>query len=267
VFSTDFLAQPRIARNLYLVNPYAIYKSFFVVSDGFAETMLLKWSHSDAATIVFFGFLVALIIRIITYAGIASLVLLDATGRKGLIEGAKKYKLNIISIVLYFIVLLVFFFQVKFINSRYSALLLILSIPILTVAVYNVRLKWPKLVNVFVFLSILLMLSNVISTSTKKTHYLQAADWIKEHTNATDKIYYEDSRVAYYADRGYPSMPFVTDVLSNKNYFNSYDYLVVESDVDNEIFLKWIEDNNLIVMAENSNGKKSMFVLASKSAK
>ena len=267
VFSTDFLAQPRIAQNLYLINPYAIYDSFTLVSDGFAETMLLKWSHSDAATIVFFGFLVALIIRIITYAGIASLVLLDATGRKGLIEGAKKYKINIISIVLYFIVLLVFFFQVKFINSRYSALLLILSIPILTVAVYNVKLKWPKLANVFVFLSLLLMLSNVISTSTKKTHYLQAADWIKEHTNATDKIYYEDSRVAYYADRGYPSMPLVTDVLSNKDYFNSYDYLVVESDVDNDIFLKWIEDNNLIIMNENSNGKKSMFVLASKSVK
>lgn len=265
VLSTDFLDQPRVARNLYLVNPYAIYKSFFVVSDGFAQTMLLKWSHSDAATIVFFGFLIALIIRIISYAGIVSLILLDTTGRKGLVEGAKNYKLNFISIILYFIVLLVFFFQVKFINSRYSALLLILSVPILAVAVHNIKFKWPKLANLFVFLSLLLMLSNVISTSTKKTHYLEAAHWIQENTKVTDKIYYEDSRVAYYADRGYPNMPLVTDIIKNKNYIDIYDYFVMESDIENKTFLKWIEKNKLIIAAEQNNGKKTMFILTKRS--
>ncbi len=265
VVGTGLLDQPRVARNLDLINPYVIYDSFFLVSDGFAQTMLLKWSHSDAAVIVFFGFLVALIIRIISYAGIASLVLLDSTGRKGLIEGAKNYKLNIISIALYFLVLLVFFFQVKFINSRYSALLLILSVPILTVAVYHIKFKWPKLTNAFVFLSLVLMFANVISTSTKKTHYLEAAQWIKENTSSVDKIYYEDSRVAYYAGRGYPSMPLLTDVLEDNSHIKNYGYLVMESDVDDKAFLQWIAQNKLMVVAEKSNGKKTMFILANKS--
>ncbi len=139
VLGTDFLAQPRVAQNLYLINPYNIYKSFVFVSDSFAQAVPLKWSHSDATVIVFFGFLAALVLRIISYAGIASLILLDKNGRNGLIEGAKKYKLHLIAITLYFIVLLVFFFQVKFINSRYSALLLILSVPILAVAVHGCK--------------------------------------------------------------------------------------------------------------------------------
>lgn len=261
VLGTDFLAQPRVAQNLYLINPYNIYKSFVFVSDSFAQAALLKWSHSDATVIVFFGFLAALVLRIISYAGIASLILLDKNGRKGLIEGAKKYKLHLIAIILYFIVLLVFFFQVKFINSRYSALLLILSVPILAVAVHGCKLKWPKLANLFVFLSLLLMLSNVISTSTKKTHYLEAANWVQKNTKITDRIYYEDSRVAYYADRGYPSMPLVTEVMKNKNYIDSYDYFVIESDLKNNFFLQWMEENNLIIAAEKSNGKKTMYIL------
>lgn len=261
VLSTDFLAQPRVAQNLYLINPYNIYKSFIFVSDSFAQAVLLKWSHSDATVIVFFGFLAALVLRIISYAGIASLILLDKNGRKSLIEGAKKYKLHLIAIILYFIVLLIFFFQVKFINSRYSALLLILSVPILAVAVHGCKLKWPKLTNLFVFLSLLLMLSNVISTSTKKTHYLEAANWVQKNTKITDRIYYEDSRVAYYADRGYPSMPLVTEVMKNKNYIDSYDYFVIESDLKNNFFLQWMEENNLIIAAEKSNGKKTMYIL------
>ncbi len=231
-----FFSSAPIAQNLYLINPYNIYKSFVFVSDSFAQAVLLKWSHSDATVIVFFGFLAALVLRVISYAGIASLILLDKNGRKGLIEGAKKYKLHLIAIILYFIVLLVFFFQVKFINSRYSALLLILSVPILAVAVHGCKLKWPKLTNLFVFLSLLLMLSNVISTSTKKTHYLEAANWVQKNTKITDRIYYEDSRVAYYADRGYPSMPLITEVMKNKNYIDSYDYFVIESDLKNNFF-------------------------------
>ncbi len=261
VLSTDFLAQPRVAQNLYLINPYNIYKSFIFVSDSFAQAVLLKWSHSDATVIVFFGFLAALVLRIISYAGIASLILLDKNGRKSLIEGAKKYKLHLIAIILYFIVLLIFFFQVKFINSRYSALLLILSVPILAVAVHGCKLKWPKLTNLFVILSLLLMLSNVISTSTKKTHYLEAANWVQKNTKITDRIYYEDSRVAYYADRGYPSMPLVTEVMKNKNYIDSYDYFVIESDLKNNFFLQWMEENNLIIAAEKGNGKKTMYIL------
>lgn len=261
VLSTDFLAQPRVAQNLYLINPYNIYKSFVFVSDSFAQAVLLKWSHSDATIIVFFGFLAALVLRIISYAGIASLILLDKNGRKSLIEGAKKYKLHLIAIILYFIVLLIFFFQVKFINSRYSALLLILSVPILAVAVHGCKLKWPKLTNLFVFLSLLLMLSNVISTSTKKTHYLEAANWVQKNTKITDRIYYEDSRVAYYADRGYPSMPLVTEVMKNKNYIDSYDYFVIESDLKNNFFLQWMGENNLIIAAEKGNGKKTMYIL------
>lgn len=261
VLSTDFLAQPRVAQNLYLINPYNIYKSFVFVSDSFAQAVLLKWSHSDAAVIVFFGFLAALVLRIISYAGIASLILLDKNGRKGLIEGAKKYKLHLIAMILYFIVLLIFFFQVKFINSRYSALLLILSVPILAVAVHDCKLKWPKLANLFVFLSLLLMLSNVISISTKKTHYLEAANWVQKNTKITDRIYYEDSRVAYYADRGYPSMPLITEVMKNKNYIDSYDYFIIESDFKNNFFLQWMEENNLIIAAEKSNGKKTIYIL------
>lgn len=262
IASTDFLAQPRIAANLHLINPFSVYHSFLLVSDSFAQVALAKWSHSDATTIVFFGFLAALVIRIISYAGIASFVLLDATGRKGVVEGAKTYKLNLIAIVFYFFVLLVFFFQNRFINSRYLSMLLILAVPVLSVAIYKVKIKWPKLVNVFVVLSMIMMFANVISISTKKTHYLEAAKWIKSNTEITDRIYYDDSRVSYYADRGYPlaSTSFTEELLIDPGFLELYDYFVIELNSD-EALLSWINTNNLSVVAEKSNGKKTIFII------
>ncbi len=59
----------------------------------------------------------------------------------------------------------------------------------------------------------------------------------KKYSKITDRIYYEDSRVAYYADRGYPSMPLITEVMKNKNHIDSYDYFVIESDLKNNFFL------------------------------
>lgn len=260
--AANVFEQPRVVKVLDLINPYYIYNSFVFVSNEFARVALLKWSQSDAAVIVFFGFLAALVLRIIGYAGIVSLILLDSAGRKALMDGAKLYKLNFIAIFLYFIILLVFFFQAKFINSRYSALLLILSVPILAFAVHQIRSKWPRLINLFVFFSLLLMFSNVTSTSVQKTHYIDTAQWIKENTMATDRIYYDDSRVAYYAGRGYPDMPLVTELLKDKNKIKTYDYFVIESDSNDKVFLQWIEDNNLLVKAEKSNSEKTFFVLS-----
>lgn len=258
----NIFEQPRIARSLDLINPYHIYDSFIFVSNEFSRIVFLKWSHSDAAVIVFFGFLAALVLRIISYAGIVSFILLDAAGRKALADGARIYQFNFIAVCLYFMILFIFFFQVKFVNSRYSSLLLILSVPILAFAVHKIRSKWPRLANLFIFFSLLLMFFNVISTSVKKTHYIDAAQWIKENTIAADKIYYDDSRVAYYAGRGYPDMPLVNDFMKDKNQIKKYDYFVIESNVNDKDFLQWVDDNNLIVMAEKSNTKKTFFILS-----
>lgn len=260
-FGTGLLTQSRVANYLYLINPYAVYESFSLVSDQFAQIALLKWSHSDAGVIVFFGFLAALILRIVTYAGVASFVLLDSMGRDKLIEGAEKYKLNFIAIVLYFFILMIFFFQLKFINSRYTSMLLLLSIPIVSVAIHGIKFKWSRLINGFIVVSVLFMFANVVSTSTKKIHYFEAAQWVKDNTNATDNIYYDDSRIAYYAGRGYPNMPSSESILSAGVSGNNYDYFLIESSVGDKVLLDWIEKNNLEVLAEASNGKKVLFIL------
>jgi len=262
VFWMDLLTQPRVAKYLHLINPYAVYESFSLISDKFAQVALRKWSHSDAGVIVFFGFLAALIIRIISYAGMFSFILLDSVGRKKLIEGAKTYKLNLFAAAFYICVLFIFFFQSKFINSRYISMFLLLSIPIMSVAIHGVKDKWPKLINIFVIVSVLFMFANVITTSTKKTHYLEAAQWVKDNTEFSDKIYYDDSRVAYYAGRGYPDLPAVEEVLESKSHKENYEYFVIESDVDDKFFLDWIEKNNFKILSEKTNGKKTLYIFS-----
>ena len=265
-FSTELLSQKRIGYYLSLINPYAIYQSFLSVSDQFAQVALVKWSHSDATVIVFFGFLAALIVRIFSYAGIAGLVFLSSSGRRGLLEGVSRYKLNFIAIALYFCVLLIFFFQLKYINSRYSSMLLILSVPILAVAVSSFFKNKVFLKKVFIVFSLLFMVANVVSTSTKKTHYLEMAQWVSENVSADSHVYYEDSRISYYAGRGYPYPVLHTrnSVFKNPSIVNSYDYLIIESNGNEKILFDWADENNLEVVAETTNGKRTLFALVKK---
>lgn len=263
-FSTELLSQQRIDFYLMLINPVAIYQSFLLTSDQFAQVALAKWSHSDATVIVFFGFLAALTVRIMSYAGVAALVVLSPSGRKGLLEGISKYKLNFIAIVLYFCVLLVFFFQVKFINSRYSSMLLILSIPVLSIAVCSAINNRPLIKKIFITLSLIVLVANVVSTSTKKTHYLEMAQWISENISVDSQVYYDDARVSYYAGRGYPLLPLREELFKDSSVIGHYDYFVIESNGNDAFFVNWIDSNNLEVIADKTNGKKTIFMLAKK---
>lgn len=266
VIGTDLLGQQRIEYYLSLMNPVSIYQSFLVVSEQFAQVALVKWSHSDATVIVFFGFLAALVVRIVGYAGIAALVIVTPSGRKGLLEGISKYKLNSIAILLYFCVLLIFFFQAKFINSRYSSMLLILSVPILATAVQSVFKNRPSLRNIFILLSFVLMIANVVSTSSKKTHYLEMAQWVSDNIDYDSNVYYEDSRISYYAGRGYryPVLHTRESLFEDPDLVSSYDYLILESNGNDELFFDWVSENNLKVIADATNGKRTLFVLVKK---
>lgn len=254
------LSQERIDYYFNLVNPYKVYQTLLLKSDQFAKASLLKWSYSDAGMILFFGFLFTLIIRLLEYAGVFSLFLLSGAGRRSFLVSASNYKINSISMFFYFIVLLTFFIQVGFINSRYSSMFVWLAVPMMSITLYELNKGFPKLTKAFVIVSILFMFANVISTSVKKTHYLEAAEWIMEHTNVEDTIYYEDSRIAYYAGRGYPEMPEVNQVLEGEVERARFKYFVIEASVKDQELLSKAATLNLHLLSEKTNGKKTLYI-------
>ena len=147
----DLLNQPRIARQISLIDPTKIYTSFNQTSDILARTALVKWSYSDAPVILFFGILFALLLRLFTYAGISSLLVFSKRARSSFLNSFYRYRLLAIAALAYFSILMIFFIQHKYINSRYSSLFILLIIPFLSVMAADFFKDKKRLAYVFIF--------------------------------------------------------------------------------------------------------------------
>lgn len=249
----------RIVHQISLLNPLLIFSSFMETSDKLADVALMKWSYSDAPKILLVGIGFALLYRLITYVGIASFFLVSRKARHEAVKQFAKFRLNTISAVIYFFILYVFFIQVKFVNSRYMALLVILLIPALSVVIAKFFAEYRKWAYLFVVASALVAISNVVSFGDKKTHYLEAAEWLRNNTADDSIIYYEDARVQYYAGRGYGkhhSGDISTISDADKNL---YEYFVVEQSLKTEG--KHFLEQGFDIMSSFSSKKKTIFIL------
>ena len=257
----DLLNQPRIARQISLIDPTKIYTSFNQTSDILARTALVKWSYSDAPVILFFGILFALLLRLFTYAGISSLLVFSKRARSSFLNSFYRYRLLAIAALAYFSILMIFFIQHKYINSRYSSLFILLIIPFLSVMAADFFKDKKRLAYVFIFISIIMSLSNVISISKRNYHYLEAAEWIKKNTNKKDEIYYSDARIQYYSGRGYSKYPDIGLENINDKKFLKYKYFVIDSNLSVDELNSFIDGDFFLVIGSFDNGKKYVHIL------
>lgn len=249
----------RIQSQVSQLNPYSLYESFMRTSQQFAHEALLKWSYSDAPKMLLAGIIFVLVFRALTYAGLVSCFFVNKSFRDAFKKSLVKLGMNFSVATIYFLILFVFFVQVKFVNSRYMALLLIMLVPVFAISLHSAVGLNRKILNLFVIVSVLVGISNVVSFGDKKTHYLEAAHWIMENINPGSRIYYEDARIQYYAGRGYGiHHPAGLEGISTQDRME-YDYFVIET--DRKMGDKVVEDTRYKVIASFSSRKKTIFVL------
>lgn len=257
----DIFNQSRVYGQIALLNPISIYTEFQRTSDVLAQAAFAKWSYSDAPVVLFFGMLCALVLRLFTYVGISSLLVLSKKSRKPFLNSFYKYRLLALAALAYFTILMIFFIQEKFLNSRYSSLFILLIIPFLSVMAAEFFKDKKRLTIVAVLLSIILALANVISLSAKKYHYLAAAEWIEKNTIQTDAIYYSDARIKYYARRGYGEYPDINLEQVKDLRFLKYKYFVVETNISRDEIEAVFDSQGFLLAASFDNGSKYVYIL------
>jgi hypothetical protein len=208
------LYQPRVNYVVSLIDPRVFLARFNLMAAKFAEVALEKYSADEARQIVFFGLLLTLTTKFFALCGPLALPFLYRPAWHAVTNYWRQFRPLAWAWLLYFCILLIFFVGERFINSRYVSFLNWLAVPVLTMALIAFARRFPRLGKMVIILALLVMLNNIVSFSPKKTHYLEAATWISQHTSPADPIFYEDSRLAYYAGRGYPSMPTRTEAMS-----------------------------------------------------
>jgi hypothetical protein len=248
-------AQPRVLHFLSLLDPRNFVARFELLVGDFAHAALQKNAADEARLIILFGLPLTLLSKFLTLCGPLALPLLYRGSWPAFGDYWRKLRPLAWAWFLYFAILMLFFIQERFVNPRYVSFLNLLAVPLLSIALLRFAGHFPRLGRLLVALALLVMLHNVISFAAKKTHYLEAGAWISQHTAPSDPIYYEDSRLAYYAGRGYPFMPVTrAQAMSGEN-SPTYRYFVIVAKPDDPAVRLWLAQQKKRILGQFANRK------------
>lgn len=255
------LSQGRVEYYLRLLDPGALKAVFDAKTAALADAVFAKYMDDEAGSLLMGMILLAILLSFIKVCGPVALVFLQRDSWSAFSSYWQHYRLFACAVLIYVAVLVVFFLQEGFVNSRYVSYLNLLALPLLAFALVGFVRRFPRLGNVLAALLALQMLDNVISLGAKKTHYVEAGHWLSQHATRDSVIYYDDPRIGYYAGFGYQTMKQpLEQVLAEPQ---RYRYLLIEADGDEPWLLQWLERHDLRVLVRFANRKDDAVLVIS----
>lgn len=245
----------RVLYYVSLLDPRSVWHHFDLMANRLAESALETYSTDDARLIIFSGLSTVVLVKFVTLSGPFALPLLWPTGWPSFAAYGRRLRPFAWTCLLYFCVLMAFFAQQRFINSRYVSFLHWLAVPLLTLSTVLFVRRFARLSQALVVLALAVMLHNVLTFGAKKTHYIAASRWLSEHTQASDAIYYEDSRIAYYAGRGYPRDVKSRQQVMSGEQAEGFRYFVVQEKPDDPELAAWMTQRHKQIRAQFANRK------------
>lgn len=255
LLSAGNLPLARVTYYLQLIDPRVLLASFNSLADRFGSTLLLKYSADDAGKILFFGFLASALWMFVRLLGPFAVPLLFRDGRAAIRASLGAFRPFAWTALLYFVVLMFFFVQQQFINSRYTSFLDLLVVPFAAAALMAVCRRFPRSGKVLQGVIVLVMLANVISLSAKKTHYIEAGHWVAEHLPRDAAIYADDPRILYYAGWGYSASELTRDEAMDARHVSQFSYYLIEAKPDDLWLQQWLSSRGHKVLAQFANAK------------
>jgi 4-amino-4-deoxy-L-arabinose transferase-like glycosyltransferase len=260
LFSSGAIESSRIDYYASLINPSELAATLGASANTLSDAILAKYSHDDAATILLLGFLGLILLKALLLNGPFLIPLIVTSKMKTADSSGPTLTFITIALLIYLLILLIFFIQQNFMIDRYLAQLHILAFSLITLSALQFQKHFPRTSYVLVFVAILVALSNVVSLSPKRTHYIPAGNWISENIPPEKSTFYSDGRISFYAGRGFTR--HVNDEQALSSHFSEFDYFVIEDTKDNETLETKIKSGSLTVIAEFDNDhNREMMIL------
>jgi hypothetical protein len=252
LFSSGSIESSRIDYYASLINPSELTATLDASANALSDAILAKYSHDDAATILLLGFLGLILLKALLLNGPFLLPLIVTPQIKTADSSGMSLSFITIALVSYMLILLIFFIQQNFMIDRYLAQLHILAFALITQSTFQFQKRFPRTVYMLVLIAILVALSNVVSLSPKRTHYIPSGNWISENIPVEKSTFYSDGRISFYAGRGY-AVPLISQEQALSSHFAEYDYFVIEDTRGNETLETQLESGHLTLIAEFDN--------------
>lgn len=231
------------------------------------SAMLPQWSADEAGRILFFGLLAILPLKLLANLGLFVLPAVFAFRHEAHARLRAWAPLSW-AFALYTLVLMVFVLERLFLTSRHVTLLSLLAVPWVAVGLQALCARRPQVSLAVAGLVLLLALANVISTSPRKTHLTQAADWLRQHHIAEARQYVGDAEIAYLAGHSFLAAgqklaggPLELDALASAFARDELDVALVPAPLAvSDAMHAWAAEQGLKVLRFDDGGKRAVYV-------
>ncbi len=160
---------------------------------------LIEHARGNARAILLFGSLALIPLKLLEKFGILLVPLAFLLYVSNLRNTYRAFPLFAWAIIVHLMVLAVYVTDLHFLAGRYVGPILLFSVPFIAKGLALLIASWPRGSWLAVGLGIFLALSNVISTSPGKTHFVEAGQWLAAHHPVANRVYINSERTAYHA--------------------------------------------------------------------
>lgn len=187
------------------LNVAGLYHALHTDGQIIGEEFLRVYSRDYGTTLLVSGLLVILAIKAIKLIAISAIPWLISRQRK-LPLHSRDLTYCFWLVVTWLLLDCLFMLNNRFLSSRYMVPMLLFATPILYAGLIKLREQTQdrKLWGIIIALLLIQTISSVISTKGRDKLYIKTAGlWAKAHLTATDEVYFNNSKVAFYAGNLY----------------------------------------------------------------
>jgi hypothetical protein len=249
------VSSARVTLYMDMINPSNVIASFKLLSEQFGNSLINKYSRDEAGRIVFFGILASISLTFVKLMGPFAIPLVLRRNWSVLRAYWRDYRPFAWAALLYAVVLLLFYIKEQFMNTRYVSFLNLLFVPVLALALAAFVRQFPRWGKALVVLGLLVMLSNVVSISPGKTHYIEAGKWMAANAEPGAPSFFEDGRISYYAGRGYAIPNLTREQAMSREHADEFRYFLIDASGDEPWLGEWLVEHKQRIITRFANRK------------
>lgn len=248
LFAGGWLAPPaRLAYYLDAANPARTVEILGEAGRRMSETVFkYKYSREEAGYVLFFGLLSIIPVKFLQMAGVLLIPLAWQFSVRPVRDWLLRWQPLPWALLAYLLVLAAFVTHQFFLVGRYVSMLHWLAVPLAAGGLALIMRRYPRWQIPIVALALVTMAANVVSTSPRKTHIVEAGRWLANNASDRRRVGVDNGRIVYYAGwRSEESVVLERPQLAQALAEGRLDMLLIEVSPRDAQAGQWLLENRL----------------------
>ena len=211
---------------------------------------LIEYARGQARTILLFGSLALIPVKLIQKFGIFLLPLAGFLVAGDVRAAVRRHAFFVWGIAAHLCVLAIFVIDLQFLAGRYVGLILLLATPFVAAGLQWGSQRFRHANAITIVLCLVLAAGNVISTGAGKAHHVEAGKWLANSGTDVAKVYIDSGRTAYHA--GWAKVPIAARnnraEIEHAATSRRYEFFVLEISRKDPPWESWLRDTGLQVV-------------------